>query len=495
MTNNIKTKLKHKFEQDNLKIIQHVKNLHVLLHKIHSPATLAINGSWGSGKTTFIALLRNEIEGITADNILENLDKEGKISLYFSAWENDNLSDPFTDFLVEIDRQIQIVKNSKEWKDYIEKASFILNIIAQVSKVFGPALAPIDAVNTIFKNIIAKYDEYKKSIDNFKNNLKSIIEKSQHDTIYIFIDELDRCRPTYAIELLETIKHLFDIEGIIFILAINEEQLCHSIKTLYGNEFNAKHYLKRFIDYKYNLPEPDNYIEFIRHNFKQKELGIEEEIQGLTELLDELIKSNTTKDIKIERTLRDIEQIISQFTIAFLYLNKETIEKFTTQTTYVNPYQILLIQIYINNNQHFKIENHESNSNVVFFLRAMIDNKNISNDLNKMKDKLVSGIASHKENEKVIENSLFIGKDFIRTNIFDNNNDIYQHLEKIFSDNKYVFNDKSIKFINLLHLFNRKGYLKNNNTYDMELKSIIDKYKHLYEEIKKSLSLAANFTE
>jgi hypothetical protein len=76
--------------------------------------------------------------------------------------------------------------------------------------------------------------------------------------LIIFIDELDRCRPTYAIELLERIKHLFDIKRIVFVLSTDMTQLAHSIRGVYGHEFDAKKYLQRFIDLDYSLKKPDN---------------------------------------------------------------------------------------------------------------------------------------------------------------------------------------------------------------------------------------------
>lgn len=63
-----------------------------------------------------------------------------------------------------------------------------------------------------------------------------------------FIDELDRCRPTFAIELLERIKHLFDIQNIVFVLSIDKEQLEASTAAAYGSAINAPEYLRRFID-------------------------------------------------------------------------------------------------------------------------------------------------------------------------------------------------------------------------------------------------------
>jgi predicted KAP-like P-loop ATPase len=61
------------------------------------------------------------------------------------------------------------------------------------------------------------------------------------------VDELDRCRPDYAIRVLERIKHFFDISGIVFIIGMDRNQLCHSICGLYGERFNSSEYLKKFI--------------------------------------------------------------------------------------------------------------------------------------------------------------------------------------------------------------------------------------------------------
>lgn len=53
---------------------------------------------------------------------------------------------------------------------------------------------------------------------------------------FIFIDELDRCRPSYAVEMLETIKHIFDISGVVFVVATDTEQLQHAVKVVYGED-------------------------------------------------------------------------------------------------------------------------------------------------------------------------------------------------------------------------------------------------------------------
>ena len=74
--------------------------------------------------------------------------------------------------------------------------------------------------------------------------------------LIIIIDELDRCRPSYAVELLEVAKHIFAVDHIVFVLAVNRSQLSHSVKALYGNDFDAYGYLKRFFDVDFRLPDP-----------------------------------------------------------------------------------------------------------------------------------------------------------------------------------------------------------------------------------------------
>ncbi|WP_081764293.1 P-loop NTPase fold protein [Sphingobium sp. Ant17] len=76
------------------------------------------------------------------------------------------------------------------------------------------------------------------------------MEKSDVDPrqapIFVVVDELDRCRPDYAIALLESIKHLFDVPGVVFVIALHGRQLTASIEAVYGAKFDATAYLRRF---------------------------------------------------------------------------------------------------------------------------------------------------------------------------------------------------------------------------------------------------------
>lgn len=113
-----------------------------------------------------------------------------------------------------------------------------------------PTVSPPDPIN---------YHDVKKAIRSFKTALQNVASSlsSKNRPLIIAIDELDRCRPSYAVELLEIVKHFFSVENIVFVLAIDKPQLSHAIKAIYGNEFDSTGYLRRFIDLDFRLPDPD----------------------------------------------------------------------------------------------------------------------------------------------------------------------------------------------------------------------------------------------
>lgn len=127
------------------------------------------------------------------------------------------------------------------------------------------------------KKGLKEYRQRKLSISRLHQRLillsKQIGENTAYDLpIFIFIDELDRCRPDYAITLLEEVKHLFDIPGFVFILSLQKEQLLNAIKAVYGSEFDSAAYIDRFIDKYYELNAP-NCSQFVDLELQKEPLG------------------------------------------------------------------------------------------------------------------------------------------------------------------------------------------------------------------------------
>ena len=143
--------------------------------------------------------------------------------------------------------------------------------------------------------------------------------EKQRGPLIVIIDELDRCRPSYAVELLEVAKHLFSVDRIVFVIAVNRQELEHSIRALYGEKLDAKAYLRRFFDVDFHLPEPDReafindlfYATKIVDYFNRTEdiYAIKQEGLGRTLLLE------FSKTFKL--TLRQIQQAVHRVGLVF----------------------------------------------------------------------------------------------------------------------------------------------------------------------------------
>lgn len=119
---------------------------------------------------------------------------------------------------------------------------------------------------------IKQYDKKKESLTALKQELSQFVKDVCGETPLVFIvDELDRCRPDYAVEVLEKIKHLFSVDGIVFVLSIDKKQLGNSVRDYYGSDLiDADEYLRRFIDITYTLPEPsyESYCKYLYDYFR-----------------------------------------------------------------------------------------------------------------------------------------------------------------------------------------------------------------------------------
>ena len=137
------------------------------------------------------------------------------------------------------------------------------------------------------RDLIDEYLDQTSTKDMLKKSLgemaEAVFQETGHPLIFI-IDELDRCRPTFAIELLERVKHIFDVPNMVFVLGINRDELCKSLQSVYG-EIDADVYLRRFFDMEFILPEVGA-EQFSRHLIRKFEL---------TEFFASLSKSTNRK--------------------------------------------------------------------------------------------------------------------------------------------------------------------------------------------------------
>lgn len=248
------------FNEDLLKRKPYAEILTKVLSIYTHGAVIALNGKWGTGKTTFVKKWQAMLE----------LEQYGFTTIYFNAWQSDYVDDPLIPLIANLKKQEG--KNAEQDEKFSEVMNSALKIILNVGIGLGKGLVKtvaggffspvVDGVtDEIKKNFSKQLDESAKQSFNmevFKKALKEYVRclNSDKPLIY-FVDELDRCNPTFAVKVLERIKHLFEIEDIIFILSIDKEQLENSIKGYFGSGIDAEEYLRRFIDISYNLPQPE----------------------------------------------------------------------------------------------------------------------------------------------------------------------------------------------------------------------------------------------
>jgi hypothetical protein len=264
------------FKNDVLNRETAIHTLTSLVENLSGPFVLAIDSPWGTGKTTFIRMWQ------------AHLKLNEYICIYFNSWESDFASDPLIVFLGEIENFVKVSDlSTAEFNEIFEKTKKIASGVVKralpvTSKILTAGLLDMDDFSEkalselssdLVKDAIDEYQALSHLNKKFHVSLTSAVEKlkaskGSKDKIIIFVDEIDRCRPTYAIELLERIKHLFNVPNVIFVLSLDKNQLNTSLSVVYGHEINAEEYLRRFIDLEFSLPKA-NTTQFTKYLYQK----------------------------------------------------------------------------------------------------------------------------------------------------------------------------------------------------------------------------------
>jgi len=314
-----------------------------ILEKTNTPFVINLDAKWGDGKTFFLK------------RWAEDLKKTHPV-VYFNAWENDYSPDPLSSFIVELSEQIlssnsnkAVNKNIKSIQNHslkILKTAIPIILKGGIRYILGndglkdiKELLPEDVesalgsvAESVAKDLLESHTKRKIAVKQIKLSLSDSVKELCNDHIkipmFVFIDELDRCKPSYAVQTLEFIKHIFNVENIIFIVSTDTSQLIHTISSLYGSNFDSETYLRRFFDFKYNLPKVnrEKYIESVFDEL---------EINNLTRAKTLKIKRNEESNILLPEYIlnefvesfdlsqRDINQIVSRYRV--LLLNQDSI--------------------------------------------------------------------------------------------------------------------------------------------------------------------------
>ncbi len=316
------------------------KRLSDLLENVEDPVVLAVDGPWGSGKSYF---LKRWVGAHTIEN-------GGKATtVYFDAFAHDFLDDPLIALTGAIGERLPPQKSNASWKRAktvaVKLARPVLRIGAAVatagaSEAVGPILdAAIEAGGKEAEKAAEEFwrreDGKRAAMQQFR---VALVEITKDDTpLIIVVDELDRCRPDYALSLLETMKHFFAVERVHFVLGVNSEALEQIVQVRYGAGINATDYLKRFISLSMQLPKFVGNDASVRSQAKYLEaaaadMGVHHKI---TETLQEQL-AFASESVGV--SLRDIERMLTR--IVLLPKGKEL-------PTHFAGYQIVIVSLII----------------------------------------------------------------------------------------------------------------------------------------------------
>lgn len=308
-----------------------------LVTRSNDELVISLDGEWGEGKTTFVKMWQGLLNEADIPNI------------YIDAFANDYIDDAFTAVASAITSYADTNTSKHHEKavaDFKEKTTKVGVQFLSWTARLGIKAATLglisasdieafqemkndlakDASGTISKFIEERLTSHSRDIELLKSfqqllsDLPKYLQKEdgKERPLVIIIDELDRCKPTYAVEVIEKIKHLFSVKNVVFVLVINKKQLEESIKYVYGGKIDAHSYLQKFISVETTIPK------------RIEDTGIDKnDIQGYCHRLlqlheietwgedDELLMCIGSLAIHFNLSLRQLEKVFANLSLFY----------------------------------------------------------------------------------------------------------------------------------------------------------------------------------
>ncbi len=310
------------------------KKLSDLVERIDDPLVIALDGAWGSGKSVFLKCW-----------VGEHLKHHGEKTqtVYFDAFEHDYLDDPLIALTSAISERIERdpeSQSAKAWRmaknaaPFLGKAALRLGTAALVGKAISLTGDEDGALNDIgdkfaeeggdiaksLNGFWKKEDGKRAAMDAFRKALIQLTEPNKDGEptkkLVIVVDELDRCRPDYALSLLEIIKHFFSVDGVHFVLGVNLKELQNCVRARYGANSDSERYLQKFfhVQMPFTLKKrapgsPSDVSNYFDHLCQIMQVNGSSEIEPLIEALKVAVLSTSHGE---GLALRDVQRIATR---------------------------------------------------------------------------------------------------------------------------------------------------------------------------------------
>lgn len=263
--------------------------------------SIAIDSGYGTGKTIFLEKLKDRIENKQREDGVTN----GVV--IYNAWQADFAQNPLLALmsaLLEEDCFVFVSDKEKAKKFGSDLKEKVVDILKALSDLH-PAVATMAALCDK-KEHADSFLKYQGTIKKFQEQIKSTLYQANIKKLVIVIDELDRCRPTFAIETLEVVKHIMDIENVIFIYALDMPQLEATVRQIYGDAIDANGYLCKMFHYITRMPRPEIRA-YIEQTIKRE----------LVEKRPDFIEWFQQVALQEALSLRDINAILKNYSIIY----------------------------------------------------------------------------------------------------------------------------------------------------------------------------------
>jgi len=274
------------------------------------PITIGVFGEWGTGKTSLMKLIEQEV------------DKNNKaISVWFNAWQYEKEEHLIVPLIATIRKEIDKKIIDESWLlsfgDAAKEIRKALSAVAYGFSVKGKIGIPLISeaeVNLSAKNMVERYQELTKDsildrslyFDAFDQLSKCLVQGENTPRIVVFVDDLDRCFPPKAVELLENIKLILNQPGFSFVLGVYEKIIREFVSSKYAKEYNIEpayfnNYLDKIVQVKVKVPErkPDDMKDYIKSLIKEGGVFEDENNEGLVSLIAEASNRNPRSVIRL----------------------------------------------------------------------------------------------------------------------------------------------------------------------------------------------------
>ena len=221
----------------------------LIMDQEEAAAVVSVSGGFGTGKSVFLKMCAAHLQ----------LGREDVSVVEFDAWQQSHTNSPLVDLISAVAQDLP------EASIAVEIAVKIVrrvgrNLLERLVEVATSGVLSLDLVlgeDDTSGVVFSAWDETERRVSEFKDALAgSVADSGGH--LVVFIDELDRCLPEYAMELLNTTRHLFDVPGVVIVLGVNRTELGHRVQKVYGPKCDPDAYLRRFVDLSIDLGRPEH---------------------------------------------------------------------------------------------------------------------------------------------------------------------------------------------------------------------------------------------